>query len=122
MLGCGLMDPFCWLYDLMAHWYKHREYGEWYNLYSLYLFTLGLALPPITYFCCWYLGFWLLEHSSEGGVVRPYPFTEFELQLGVSFEELYVVVWAWLMNMLAVSQGIWYNPADDVRGPYYRTP
>jgi len=55
-------------------------------------------------------------------VVRPYPFTEFELQLGVSFEELYIIVWAWLMNILAVSQGIWYNPTDDIRGPYYRTP
>ena len=52
VLGCGLLDPVCWFFELLSHWYKHREYGEWYNLYSVYLFTVGLALPPLTYFCC----------------------------------------------------------------------
>ena len=122
ILSCGWLDPVFWLYGLLEHWYNHREYGEWHNMYSAYMFSLGLLMPLITYFFCWYTGFWLLEHSSEGSVVRPYPFTEFELRLGVTFEELYLIVWAWFMNLLAVSQGIWYNPADDVVGPYYRTP
>nr|YP_009240015.1 hypothetical protein AN617_54 [Lotharella oceanica]AMN87096.1 hypothetical protein AN617_54 [Lotharella oceanica] len=122
VLSCGWLDPFFWGFELLSHWYVHREYAEWHNLYSAYLFTLGLVLPLVTYFFCWYLGFWLLDFSSEGSVVRPYPFTDFELRLGVTFEELYVVTWAWFMNVLAISQGIWYNPADDVVAPYYKTP
>lgn len=90
----------------MGHWYSHREYGRWENLYSFYVFTLGIFLPFSTYFFSWYCGFWLLDHSSEGCVVRPYPFTKLELQLGVTFEELYLIVWAWFMNILAISQGI----------------